>query len=912
MKKIFFCLLTLMITISPKTFLNAQEIEPINFTKNCGEYYCLKKGQPLALEIPAKAQKYAIGIEYISSGNLVIDDNVEFKLNNQLVNQQSFFTLPTAFEYSSQKFKVDRFGNEVLPQQKVNMSVQKFFLRPTDGTTSDSTQVQFKAGNNKLELTALTNEIKIKNVFLKAAETNLMYPSTKPTGEQIVIEAEHFTQKNDLAINAKNEVSNLVTPTETKLKKINVVDGNTFKKGGQQISYEIDVPTAGNYLLGLRGLNNDRAKTPVLVNIYVNGEVQSDYFQGYKIANTSAYQTQMSEKPLYLKAGKNQITIELSVEEYNQVLSDLNNVSTKVQTLGKEINKITGGTVDQNRDWQLTTYLPTVTKDLEEIKAQLVAVKEKLLKQTNGLPSENSNSVDLMIANIDELLTDPNNVPNNLELFSKGSTSVLALTTKLLKSIVIHPYSLDKLYFVPVGKGLSEEIPSFWSNQMFALNIFFSSFTQSETNEQKYTKEITVWTKRPRQYVDVLQQMTDEEFTPKTGIKVNFSLMTDQNKITMANSAGVQPDIVMGLDNWYIWELGFRGAFADVTQFAQTKEILKPMAAGSEITMASGDKLFGIPETQESYVMFYRKDILEEQNLTPPKTWDEMLEMVPTLQNNGMNFYLPIAGDTALKPFFTTYPFYAQRGLGVYSKDGITTTIDSPESVETMQFLVDLYTIYGLPASVPIFYDSFRDGSIPIGVSNFASYIQLAYAAPELSDKWAIALAPGTRQTDSTINHSMGGGQTASAILDKSPNKAESIDFFSWWMSTEVQIEYQQRVLATYGPEYLWNSANSEAFAALPLPQADLDVFAQTFPWILETPKTPGGYAVERGISDIWNGAVFKGENVKARTDEETDKINKELRRKYQEFNYLDAEGNLLKPYPIPTLESRTKAREVN
>lgn len=43
--------------------------------------------------------------------------------------------------------------------------------------------------------------------------------------------------------------------------------------------------------------------------------------------------------------------------------------------------------------------------------------------------------------------------------------------------------------------------------------------------------ELEVWVNRPRQYVDLLQQMTDETFTPETGIRVKFSLMPDPAKL---------------------------------------------------------------------------------------------------------------------------------------------------------------------------------------------------------------------------------------------------------------------------------------------------------------------------------------------------------------------------------------------
>jgi hypothetical protein len=50
--------------------------------------------------------------------------------------------------------------------------------------------------------------------------------------------------------------------------------------------------------------------------------------------------------------------------------------------------------------------------------------------------------------------------------------------------------------------------------------------------------EIEVWVNRPRQYVDLLQTISDERFTNETGIRVKFSIMPNESKLVLANAAG--------------------------------------------------------------------------------------------------------------------------------------------------------------------------------------------------------------------------------------------------------------------------------------------------------------------------------------------------------------------------------------
>lgn len=51
-----------------------------------------------------------------------------------------------------------------------------------------------------------------------------------------------------------------------------------------------------------------------------------------------------------------------------------------------------------------------------------------------------------------------------------------------------------------------------------------------------------------------------------------------------------------------------------------------------------------MPETMNFWVLFYRSDVLEKMNIGIPQTMEDVIDMLPTLQMRGLNFYYPTAG----------------------------------------------------------------------------------------------------------------------------------------------------------------------------------------------------------------------------------------------------------------------------
>lgn len=843
-----------------------------------------------------KSGEYYLEIEYISDEDVSTNDVVEVYINGEDVGN---YRLNKSYKYTDDEFELDRYGKEITSVQEVIMEPQSQILANSEYATNYNV-FDLNEGHNNITIVPIDSDVEILSVSAKATTSNYKAGSETNSGISIMQEAEQFSYKNDIQINAKSKASAETTPLSPGNAHINVIDGETFNENGMSITYKVDITEPGLYDIYFAGDSEGVKNLYNYINIYVNGELA---LEDQPILIENNYDISKIELPIYLESGTNEITFELSLNNYEDILIELDNLREEITELSTELVQLTGGIEDESRDWGLTNFMPDVESQLNEYKETLNNIREQIV-EIGSEDVDLVNSIDLMISNIDELILDIDNIPNHMSLLSEGSTSLLTLTNQMITRLTTMGLEFDKFYLVSSGEELNVEKISIFDKMAFGIKNFITSFNFEEVDGEQYDQEIEVWVNKPRQYVDVMQKLTDQNFTPETGIKVNFSVLTDQNKLTMANAAHETPDAAISLDSWYAYELGLRGALVDLNTLEGTEEMIENVTPGGLLPVIVDDSLYGISETQDLYVMYYRTDIFETFGYEVPDTWDDVLKLLPDLMGNGMNFYIPLSGTAALKSFPATSMFFMQNEVPIYKENGFGTNLDTPEGLESLRNMTNMYELYGLELNTANFFDSFKSGDIPIGISNFATYIQLQNAADEIEGNWAIAPIPGMVNDEGEVVRWHSGSTTVDTIFMNSEKQDLAAEFLNWWTSTEVQTEFNDMLISIYGVEYIWNSANVDAFLNLPLPEKDLAVFETSLEWVQEVPKVPGGYIVERSISDIWNGVVFDGEDVKRLTEEKVQDINIELEKKMIEFGYISEDGEIIKDYRVPTIET--------
>jgi ABC-type glycerol-3-phosphate transport system substrate-binding protein len=219
-------------------------------------------------------------------------------------------------------------------------------------------------------------------------------------------------------------------------------------------------------------------------------------------------------------------------------------------------------------------------------------------------------------------------------------------------------------------------------------------------------------------------------------------------------------------------------------------------------------------------------------------------------------------------------------------------------------------------------------GDIPIGIADYFMYNTLINAAPEIENSWAISLVPGVPEVDENGNpvldengnqviNRMTAGAAQNSVIMKSDRTEKIVltdgstmerdqaawEYLKWWMSTETQVEFGITLQTTYGKEFIWNTANIEAFKELPWKSRDKAIIVEQMHNIVETPRIPGTYMLERELSNAYIEVVIDGGTLRTAIDTAVKRINRETVRKLKEFGYLDEDGNIIKEYEIPSIE---------
>lgn len=823
--------------------------------------------------------------------------------------------LPIFYQNSADAFPLDRYGNDALIRQQRLVRWSKAYLRDANFSLAYPVAVEIAPGEHELEFTVDKGSLYLGSIYLEPvreypsyAEYLQQHQAPEPTDVMIQMEAEFPAFKNNTAIRPISERSLEVTPYDTYRLLLNTIGGASWDISGSALFYEVTVPQDGLYAITLRAKQNVKDNLTTFRRVTINGEVPFAELNQVPFASSKNWQniTLGGETPykIFLRQGVNLIGLEATNAPYLRPIEKIQKVLLDINTLSLEIKKLTGNQVDQFKEWEITEYIPDISERLQAIADDLSTDVGVLLEINKTGGSQEVLAYQMAIDNITSLAQEPNEIPTRLNRFSEGSGSSAQRLGTILPSLQEQPLALDKVYVHSTNTVPLEASAPFTTRLVDGIRRFFASFASNPYYSVGAEEdELEVWVNRPRQYVDLLQSIADNSFTTDTGIRVKFSIMPNESKLVLANAADIQPDVALGVSTNIPYELAVRNALLDLRQFEDFDEYIHIYSPGALLSYIINDSVYALPETQDFWVTYYRRDIMESLGIPIPKTWNEVIEILPELQRYGMNYNTPLSSGSGLKGYLATAPYLFNHGAQLYAPDGFSTGLESEEAIEAMKFMSESFTIYAMPLTTANFYDSFRYGSLPIGISNFETYIKLVNAAPEIRGLWGIDLYPATVMPDGTENRWATGSAQASIVFKATDRPEDSWEFLKWWMSTETQVEFQEQLVLNYGLEYLWNSANLEAFAASPMEAEHKAVVLEQWQWLQEPIKLPGSYMQEREISNAWNRIVFDDVNPRIAIDESITIINREITRKMEEFGYLQ-NGVRVKEFKVPTIET--------
>ncbi|MEW2272380.1 extracellular solute-binding protein [Streptomyces sp. SID685] len=300
-----------------------------------------------------------------------------------------------------------------------------------------------------------------------------------------------------------------------------------------------------------------------------------------------------------------------------------------------------------------------------------------------------------------------------------------------------------------------------------------------------------------------LQKLTATHFTKETGIKVNFTVLPEndvRDKISQdfANQAG-QYDVAT-LSNYEIpiyarngWLRPMDGYVAKDPSYDE-KDVLAPMRAS--LTGDDG-KLYGQPFYGESSFLMYRKDVFAAKGLTMPAhpTWQQVADLAAKADGArpGMRGIclrgLPGWGEMAA-PLTTVVNTFG----GTWFDKDWKARLDSPAFREATKFYVDLVRAHGESGAAQSgFAECLNDmtqGKVAMWYDATSAAGSLEAKGSAVKGKLGYAPAPVERTASSGWLYTWAWG-----IQHASHNPDKAWKFVSWASSKE----YEQLVGETSG-----------------------------------------------------------------------------------------------------------------
>lgn len=862
-----------------------------------------------------EAGVYNLLLNLYVRGNGLNDNNYSLVINDVLVSEK--VNVYTSWQNEFEPYETDLNGNDIMPMQVKVEAYEKQFAQDFLNKLSKPLALYFESGLNTILITMTTGNIFIAGGEVVSIKQTISYEqylnshsSSNVDASMQIYEAEYPYTKNDNSIEHRVSKDVNVTPYQTKELKLNTI---VLSKADftQSLTYQIEAPETGYYALAVNYYNSIANKA-TFFRFAINGEVPFGELYHYplfanKKFNVHRLGESFGDEPfkIYLEKGLNLFSITTDATVFSPITDGLSQISEAISSIYLQLRTLSVQEGDTSREWTPEEDFPGIVDLLTSYSLELKNYYD-LAQKYNGsnLVNQGSSYIQSAYQTLLSLLKKPQYLPNNNATLAEGSGSISQNISAASLYFTNSEVSFDKVILASLHDKTIYEEKSSWFSFWEGVKRFFGSFAPTLT----YTDEdaLEIWVSRPTMYVDLMQDLADSTFTKNTGIKVNFVRLADEGKIILSSAAGSSPDAVLGLSNWLPYELGIRHLTYDLRKFSDYNKTIKQFSPGALIPLVADDIGLGLPETQDFYVTFYRHDLINAAGISVPNTWDEVINLLPSLQRKGMNYYVPLSSSVASKSIMTTAPFIQQMGgeLFKYNDDySISTSIDSPQGIDAVKLMTNLYLLYGVPLQVNNFFDSFRNGSLPIGVSTLETYLKLQYAAPELTGKWDIALAPGMEDENGQINRYYAGSATSMIMMNKAKDINQTWELMKWWSSAEIQTEFSNNLRKMYGSEYIYNSANLNAFMNSTLPENHKQIILAQWEHLKEYPRVPGWYMLERELSNTWNNVVLGGENVRTSLDAAIITMNKEIRRKMLEFGYLSQTGEVLKIYKFANLE---------
>ncbi len=869
------------------------------------------------VEVP-ESGFYNVALDYLVPESRGVAAERALYINGELPFSDAANMEFTRIWTNGSEVRVDNQGNEIRPTQVEVFDWQSAYCEDSMGYISDPYMFYLEKGTNTISLEAVNEPMVLGDVHILPVTDLDTYAEyrDRQTGSTAsglglsyvqVVQGEDSTVRSESSLYAKYDRSSPSTQPYTVMRTVlNYVGGDAWRSAGQWIQWDIEVPEDGYYNITIKGRQNYSRGSVSSRILYIDGEIpfQEAKNISFDYKNEWECKTLADEEgnpyEFYLTAGTHTLRLEAALGDMGPIMEELEDCTFRLNQIYRTILVYTGATPDHYRDYHIDTNYPEVMEAIDLERMRLYKVVDEVVAYS-GQKADKIATAQTIAQQLERFMEKPGKITTEFVTFKDNIT---ALGTAILN---MSESKLDIDYIVVSGTETKPEkdTTNFFDKLAHEVRSFVASFVVDydavgDVYEEGGDDVIKVWVLTGRDQGTILKSMVDDTFTPQSGIKVNVEIVA-QDALLTAVVAGRGPDVVLSIGADQPVNYALRNSVEDITQFADYQEVLANYTPSSYTQYSLDGHIYAVPETQTFNVLFYRKDILEQLELEVPDTWQELVEMLPTIQGNNMSIGIPSAGGSSGSAVASTqvasnsadlsmyFSMLFQYGGDLYNEKGTRTTVDEEAGVEAMADYIKYFNDFG----IPVFFDfvsRFRSGEMPIGVANYATYNTLMVSAPEIRGLWDFTLIPGTEKVDENgetyIDRSdfITGSATMMIKQKDEQHKQNAWEFMKWWSQTETQIRFGREIEALLGSSARYATANINAFSQLAWSADDIEVLLDQWNQTVGIREVPGGYYTGRHITNAIRRVINKKEDARETIIDYAITINEELTKKRSEF----------------------------
>ncbi|MDD6805155.1 MAG: extracellular solute-binding protein [Lachnospiraceae bacterium] len=869
-----------------------------------------------SVDVP-EAGFYNLYMEYLLPESRGVAAERELLINGEVPFEDARNISFTRIWKDGGNVRVDNQGNEIRPTQVEYYDWQYAFFRDDMGYITEPYRFYLEKGTNEITINGENEPIALKKLVvtgIKDRDTYAEYIAKQPqvnasdTAKKYeqVIQGETSTLRSESSLYAKYDRSSPSTqPNSVTHTVLNYVGGDAWRSSGQWIEWEFEVPEDGYYNIMVKGRQNYSRGGVSSRTIYIDDQIPFKEMEeiSFEYANDWECKQLGDEEgtpyQFYLTAGKHTIRLEATLGGVGAILEELEDSTYRLNQIYRKVLVYTGANPDKYRDYNIHIVYPEIMEAMDLESKRLFKIVDDMVAYS-GQKAANIASAQTVAQQLERFVEKPNKITLEFTTFKDNITALGTAALNMSETKLDIDYITVSGVDVKVKKDKAGPIAKLGHE----LKSFAASFVVDyDAVGDVYEDDgdvVKVWILTGRDQGTILKAMVDDTFTPNTGVKVNVEIVAP-DALLNAVVAGRGPNVVLSVGADQPVNYALRNAAEDLTQFPDYKEVLSAFTPSSYEQYRLDEHIYGMPETQTFNVMFYRKDVLEELELEVPNTWQELIEMLPTIQGNNLSVGIPTAAGSSSTAAATTavasnvpdlslyFTLLFQYGGDMYNEAGTKTTVDDEAGVKAFDDYVKYFNDYGLP-TIYDFVSRFRSGEMPIGIAAYSTYNTLMVSAPEIRGLWDFTVIPGTERTapDGTkyIDRSdfITGSATMMIKTEDDKIRNDSWEFMKWWASKDTQVRFGREIEALLGSSARYATANKEAFSQLAWSADDIAVLSEQWDATRGIREVPGGYYTGRHISNAIRKVINDKDDSRETIIDYSIKIDEEIVKKRKEF----------------------------